>query len=104
MSGASRQEAKWNISSREKELFLQDMDCEKNMICAICKIGQTKSGTATLLLGRDNSLVVIKDVPAHICENCGEQFFDAEITREVMQKAEESVQKGAELEVLRMVA
>jgi len=74
------------------------------MTCAVCKIGETKPGEVTLLLERGESIIIIKDVPAHICENCGERYFDADVTREVMQRAEEAVQKGAELEVLRMVA
>jgi YgiT-type zinc finger domain-containing protein len=74
------------------------------MICVVCKIGETQPGETTLLLERADSLIIIKEVPVHICENCGEKYFDAHITREVLQKAEEAVQKGAELEVLRMVA
>ncbi len=74
------------------------------MTCVVCKIGETQPGEATLLLERGESIIIIKDVPAHICENCGEKYFDADVTREVMQRAEEAVQKGAELEVLRMVA
>lgn len=74
------------------------------MTCVVCKIGETQLGEATLLLERGESIIIIKDVPAHICENCNERYFDADITREVMQRAEAAVQKGAELEVLRMVA
>jgi YgiT-type zinc finger domain-containing protein len=74
------------------------------MTCVVCKIGETKPGETTLLLERGESIIIIKDVPAHICENCGEKYFYADVTREVMQRAEEAVQKGAELEVLRMVA
>ncbi|HMP15261.1 MAG TPA: YgiT-type zinc finger protein [Saprospiraceae bacterium] len=53
-----------------------------------------------LLLESGKSIVIIKDVPAHICESCGERYlyFDADITRKVMQLAEEAVQKGAELQ------
>lgn len=74
------------------------------MTCAVCKMGEMQAGETTLLLERGESIIIIKDVPAHICENCGEKYFDAHITREVLKKAEEAVQKGAELEVLRMVA
>lgn len=74
------------------------------MTCNICEIGVTQPNKTTLLLERGESIIIIKDVPAHICENCGEKYFDAHITREVLKKAEEAVQKGAELEVLRMVA
>ncbi len=74
------------------------------MTCVVCKIGETQPGETTLLLERGESIIIIKDVPAHICENCGERYFDADVTREVMARADEAVQKGAELEILRMVA
>ncbi len=73
------------------------------MTCAVCKIGETQPGEATLLLER-GEFIIIKDVPAHICENCGERYLDADVTRTVMARAEEAVQKGAELQVLRLVA
>jgi YgiT-type zinc finger domain-containing protein len=74
------------------------------MICAVCKLGETHPGETTLLLERKTSIIIIKDVPVHICENCGEKYFDSKVTREVLQKAEAAVEKGAELEILRMVA
>lgn len=61
-------------------------------------------GETTVLLERGASIIIIKDVPAFICENCGEKYYDSDITRQVMQRAEQAVQKGAELEVLRLVA
>jgi len=63
-----------------------------------------KVGETTVLLERGASIIIIKDVPAFICENCGEKYYDSDITRQVMQRAEQAVQKGAELEVMRLVA
>lgn len=74
------------------------------MNCPVCKIGEMKVGETTVLLERGASIIIIKDVPAFICENCGEKYYDSDITRQVMQRAEQAVQKGAELEVLRLVA
>jgi len=74
------------------------------MNCPVCKIGEMKVGETTVLLERGASIIIIKDVPAFICENCGEKYYDSDITRQVMQRAEQAVQKGAELEVMRLVA
>lgn len=63
-----------------------------------------KVGETTVLLERGASIIIIKNVPAYICENCGEKYYDSDITRQVMRRAEEAVQKGTELEVLRLVA
>jgi len=72
------------------------------MDCVICKNGKTRRGKATVTLERGSSIIVIKDVPADICQNCGEYYLDAEMTKEVLKRAEQSVKKGSELEVIKM--
>lgn len=72
------------------------------MECVICKNGKTHQGTTTVTLEREGTIIVIKDVPAMICENCGEYYLDAKITKEILKRAEESAQKGAEIEVIKM--
>jgi len=54
---------------------------EKNILmkCPLCKIGETHPDTTTVTLQRDNSVVVIRDVPAEICENCGEYYLSEPI-------------------------
>lgn len=71
------------------------------MKCVICKNGETRSGTATVTLERGEATVVIKDVPADVCENCGEYYLSEEMTEEMMALAEDAVRHGAEIEVLR---
>ena len=48
--------------------------------------------------------MVIKDVPAEICENCGEYYLSEEITEKVQNLAEQAFQHGVEIEVLRYAA
>lgn len=72
------------------------------MDCVICKSGKTRRGKATVTLERNGSIIVIKDVPADICQNCGEYYLDEEMTKEVLKRAEQSVKKGTEIEVIRM--
>ncbi|MGH7938508.1 MAG: type II toxin-antitoxin system MqsA family antitoxin, partial [Bryobacteraceae bacterium] len=43
------------------------------MKCTICKKGETAPGTATVTLERGGLTLVVKDVPAQICDNCGEE-------------------------------
>ena len=74
------------------------------MKCVICKQGQTHSGMTTVTLARGSTTVVIKDVPAEICENCGEYYLSEEVTEKVQDMAEQAVQHGAELEVLHYAA
>lgn len=74
------------------------------MKCVICKHGETALGTTTVLLQRGETTVVIKGVPAEICDNCGEYYLSEETTRQVLALAEAAVAQGAEVEVLRFAA
>jgi YgiT-type zinc finger domain-containing protein len=74
------------------------------MRCVICRQGKTRPGTTTVILQREQSTIIIKDVPAEICENCGEYYLSESITEKVMNRAEESIRKGAEVEILRFAA
>ena len=74
------------------------------MKCVICKQGLTHDGMTTVTLERGYTTVVIKDVPAEICENCGEYYLSEEVTEKVQNLAEQAVQHGAEIEVLRYAA
>lgn len=75
-----------------------------SMDCIICKNGKTKAGVVNVVLQRDVSTIIIKNVPADICENCGEYYLNETITGKVLERAEEAVQKGAEVEILRFAA
>ena len=74
------------------------------MKCVICKTGHTHPGTATVTLQRDNSVVVIRDVPAEICEDCGEYYLSEPVARRVYADADATVQRHVEVEILRYAA
>lgn len=74
------------------------------MKCVLCRHGETRPGTVTVTLQRDNAVIIIKDVPADVCENCGEYYLSESTTRSVLRTAEESVKKGVEVEIVRFAA
>lgn len=74
------------------------------MTCAICRTGRTQPGAATVTLQRGISVIVIKGVPAQICEDCGEYYLAESEARKVYALAEEAVQRNAELEILHYAA
>ena len=69
------------------------------MKCMICKHGETKKGTTTVTLEKNNSTIVFKEVPAHICDNCGEKYVDGSVTKELLKKAREIVKNGVEVDI-----
>jgi len=48
--------------------------------------------------------LVVKDVPAEICENCGERYFDADVTRELLSLARAAAAEGVVVDVRRYIA
>ena len=74
------------------------------MKCAICGQGETAPGFATATFTRGETTVVIKRVPAHICENCGEEYFDEDVTRRLLAVADEAARSGVEVDVRTFVA
>lgn len=74
------------------------------MKCVICKHGETAPGTTTMTLTRGETTVVFKEVPAEICANCGEAYFDAATTQNMLEAAEEATQRGVEVDVRRYKA
>ena len=54
------------------------------MKCVICKHGETHAGFVTVTLERDESIVIIKRVPAENCDNCGEYSLRNVITYQVL--------------------
>lgn len=74
------------------------------MRCVICRQGETHSGEATVTLERDGATLVIKGVPAQVCENCGEYYLDEDMTERVLSMAEQAIAAGAEVEVRRFAA
>jgi YgiT-type zinc finger domain-containing protein len=69
------------------------------MKCTICKNGETHNGVTVVSLQRGASTLVFKDVPAQICENCGEYYLSEEVATRLYKQAEQSLKRGAEFEI-----
>lgn len=74
------------------------------MKCIICKHGETKPGLVTVTLEREECIIVLKKVPAEVCDNCGEYYLSDAVTEQVLEKAESAINNGAELEIIRYAA
>ena len=69
------------------------------MECILCRHGETKSGFATVTLTRDAMTLIVKDVPASVCDNCGEEYVESEITARLLETAENAARDGVQVEV-----
>jgi len=50
--------------------------------CYFCK-GKTEKQRVTVDYRWGDKLVVIENVPAEVCTQCGERYFDAEVSRQM---------------------
>ncbi len=74
------------------------------MTCALCKSGETRPGTVTVTLERGKTVVVVRDVPADVCGNCGEYYLESGVAQRIYERAEEAVERDAEVEILHYAA
>lgn len=72
--------------------------------CPVCKNGELKPGTATVTLERGESLIIFRKVPADVCENCGAYFLNEKTSAELLDRANEAIEKGTVLEILKLSA
>lgn len=70
--------------------------------CPVCKNGTLREGTTTVTLERGETLVIFKKVPADVCDNCGAYFLNEKTSKDLFKKATEAVNKGTELEIMKL--
>ena len=51
------------------------------MKCVVCKNGETQPGRTTETYELGTAVVVVRDIPAEVCGQCGEAYTDAATTR-----------------------
>lgn len=74
------------------------------MKCVICKQGEVQPGTTTMTLEREATTIVFKNVPAEVCDTCGEAYLDAAITRQLLHVVEEAARLGVQVDVRSYIA
>lgn len=74
------------------------------MKCAFCKHGETKPGTTTVTLEKNETTVVFKDVPADVCTTCGEPYVDEYTSERLLSIAKKAAEAGVEVDIRRYVA
>lgn len=74
------------------------------MKCFICRRGDTAPGQVTVTLQRGEAIIIFKDVPADVCQDCGEYYLSEPVTEKLLIRADEAVKNGAEVGILRFAA
>lgn len=69
------------------------------MKCLACKNGTLKAGRTTVTVERDGTTIVIHNVPANVCETCGEDYLDAAVASSLETVLQEAARSGVRFEV-----
>lgn len=69
------------------------------MRCVICKQADVEPGTATIVLERGDMTLVVKNVIARVCPNCGEEYVDEDAAARLLETAEQAVRSGVLVDV-----
>jgi YgiT-type zinc finger domain-containing protein len=74
------------------------------MSCPLCRHGSLLPGTADEAITLDGMTLVVNDVPATVCDTCGEAYFDEAVTQRLLDLAREAASAGVVVDVRRYVA
>ena len=67
------------------------------MICFMCK-GTVQEGFSTFTTDMGGSIVIIKNVPSRVCDQCGEASYSDEVARRLEQIVQ-SIMSSASAEI-----
>jgi YgiT-type zinc finger domain-containing protein len=74
------------------------------MKCTICRQGETRFGFVTVPLTRGEATVIIKNVPADVCDNCGEYYLTESVSAKMLTQAEAAAAGHVEGGIIRYAA
>ena len=71
------------------------------MTCPLCKGKMVKGHTSLPFELTPSQVIIIQDVPALICDQCGEPFIEIQVTRQVEKLVSTAKQDGMTLGFVR---
>lgn len=73
---------------------IRHLQNENNMKCPSCKSNLKEGTTALTFQMSDDRIVVVRDVPALICEECGDESIDMNIAKIVEEQVHKALSDG----------
>ena len=68
--------------------------------CTTCKNGVMRKGFTTVTFDKDNIVIVFRQVPAMVCDICGDYTIESSIAKTLLKTAKEERAKGHEISIL----
>ena len=72
---------------------------EKIMKCFVCK-GELQEKKVNYFVDLDNTIIIIKEVPAKVCSQCGEKYFEDEISKNIEKIVEQLKEISTEITII----
>jgi YgiT-type zinc finger domain-containing protein len=70
------------------------------MTCPICNHGKTVSGFTTLVFLKGTLTIIVKNVPAEICNHCDESFLFENVSKNVLNLTRNEEARGTDVKLL----
>nr|WP_069133123.1 type II toxin-antitoxin system MqsA family antitoxin [Rhodohalobacter halophilus] len=67
------------------------------MNCPNCTANMEKGKTVLTFQMGEEEIVVVRDVPAMICDQCGEEYVDSDTAKQVEEKVERALADGIKM-------
>ncbi len=64
------------------------------MNCIICRQSELIDGFTSILFERDEFRLLMRNVPAQVCPNCGEAIVGEDVTMQLIGKAQDAHAEG----------
>ena len=69
------------------------------MKCTVCKHGTLAPGRTTVTIERESTVMVVRDVPADICDTCGEDYISSPVASQLEGLADSARGAGVQFEI-----
>lgn len=83
----------------QRDILISDVKEEKIMNCFMCK-GNLEKKTVNYVVDLENTIIIIKGVPAKVCTQCGEQYFDDETAENIEKIVNQLKQLATEVTIV----
>jgi YgiT-type zinc finger domain-containing protein len=70
------------------------------MTCPICKHGHTVSTSTTLVFQKGSFTIIVKNVPAEVCDYCDESFLSENVSNRVIDLTRNEETGGSAVKLL----
>ncbi|WP_427500850.1 type II toxin-antitoxin system MqsA family antitoxin [Methylomonas sp. MED-D] len=99
LSGKSAQTLRCSARHQGKRASQTDPAINTPMMCVICKLGMMIDDFASITLEFGETILVFKNVPAKVCNNCGEEYFEGNILASLFEQANSPINQSSKIQL-----